>query len=54
MLAEHGELMLVVLTNKNPRWVPDGGPSEEFPLEFHGECSPSQLSLWSMEPQRED
>jgi hypothetical protein len=30
ILAEHGELTLVVVTNKNPGWVPDGGSSEEF------------------------
>jgi hypothetical protein len=23
ILVEHGELTLVVVTNKNPRWVPD-------------------------------
>jgi len=28
ILAEHGELTLVVVTNKNPGWVPDGGSSK--------------------------
>jgi hypothetical protein len=27
--------MLVVVTNKNPGWVPDGDSSEEFPEGFH-------------------
>jgi hypothetical protein len=30
ILAEHGELTLVVVTNKNPGWVPDDESSEEF------------------------
>jgi hypothetical protein len=30
ILAEHGELTLVIVTNKNPGWVPDGESSEEF------------------------
>ena len=29
--AEHGELTLVVVTNENPGWVPDGEGYEEFP-----------------------
>ena len=35
ILAEHGELTLVVVTNKNPRWVPDGGSSEEILVVLH-------------------
>jgi hypothetical protein len=31
ILAEHGELTLVVVTNENPRWVPDGEGFDEFP-----------------------
>ena len=31
ILAEHGELKLVIVTNKYPRWVPDGEGYEEFP-----------------------
>ena len=31
ILAKHGELTLVVVTNENPRWVPDGEGYEEFP-----------------------
>ena len=30
ILAEHGELTLVVVT-KNPEWLPDGEGYEEFP-----------------------
>jgi hypothetical protein len=41
--------MLVIVTNKNPGWVLDGGPSEEFSLEFQGKYSPSQPSLWRRE-----
>ena len=31
ILAEHGELMHVVVSNENPRWVPNGEGYEEFP-----------------------
>ena len=31
ILAEHGELTLVVVTIENPGWVPEGESYEEFP-----------------------
>jgi hypothetical protein len=58
ILVEYGALTLALYTiNKNPGWVPDGGSSDEFTQgvpRVLDECSPSQLSLWSMETQRED
>jgi hypothetical protein len=30
ILAEHGELALIVVTNENIKWVPDGEGYEEF------------------------
>ena len=35
ILAEHGELTLVVVTNENPGWVPDGEGYEEFLEDIH-------------------
>ena len=31
ILAEHGELTLIVVTIENPRWLPDGEGLRSFP-----------------------
>jgi hypothetical protein len=31
ILVEHGELMLVIVTNENLGWVPDGEGYDDFP-----------------------